>query len=209
MATPYGHTKDGFETQFGTNHVSHFLLFHLLKPTLLKSSTPRFNSRVVTVSSNGHRLSEIRFDDFNFAQESDYVPFVGYGQSKTANIYMANEIDRRYGKDGLHGLSVHPGGIWTGLQIHVKDPGFRERYSSGPGKNIMKSPEQGAATQVYAAISKDWEGRGGRYLCNCEEAGPSTGKPFDEGYSDWVYDVEKARKLWDVSLKMIGEELVT
>ena len=166
MATPEGKTVDGFETQFGTNHLSHFLLFQLLKPTLLSSSTPTFNSRVVCVSSSGHRGGGIQFDNYNF-ERGDYSPWAAYGQSKTANIYMANEIERRYGAKGLHGLSLMPGGIKTGLQVHVED---QLAAAMEAAKDMMKSPEQGAATTVYGALSKEWEGRGGRYLEDCQEA---------------------------------------
>ena len=111
MRTPEGRTVDGFETQFGTNHLAHFLLFNLLKPALLAGSSPTFHSRVVNVSSTGHRYAEIQFDNFNL--EGIYDPGHAYGQSKLANIYMANEIETRYGSQGLHGLSLHPGGEST------------------------------------------------------------------------------------------------
>jgi NAD(P)-dependent dehydrogenase (short-subunit alcohol dehydrogenase family) len=114
MACPQGTTEDGFETQFGTNHLAHFLLFQLLKPTLLASSTPELHSRVVVLSSLGHRSATVDFDDINY-NKKEYTPFGAYGQSKTANIWMANEIERRYGAHGLHGLAVHPGGA----QIYV------------------------------------------------------------------------------------------
>ena len=108
MATPAGTTVDGFETQFGVNHLSHFLLFQLLKPALLAATTAAFNSRVVMVSSSQHFASPILFGDYGLKQRG-YHPVVAYGQSKTANIYMANEIDRRYSTAGLHALSGHAG----------------------------------------------------------------------------------------------------
>lgn len=101
MACPEGQTKDGFETQFGTNHVAHFLLFQLLKPALLASSTPAFHSRVVSLSSSGHRYSPVLLTDLNLKARG-YDKWVAYGQSKTANIYLATEIERRYGSRGLH-----------------------------------------------------------------------------------------------------------
>lgn len=110
MACPESRSADGFELQFATNHVSHFLLFQLLKPTLLASSSPAFNSRVVSLSSAGHRAGGIVPE--NYALEGMYTPFRAYGQSKTANIYMANEIERRYGGRGLHAWSLHPGVIY-------------------------------------------------------------------------------------------------
>jgi NAD(P)-dependent dehydrogenase (short-subunit alcohol dehydrogenase family) len=152
-------TVDGFESQFGVNHLSHFLLFELLKPLLLASSTPEFNSRVVMVSSMGHRGSGIFVGDYGFEKE-EYNDWKGYGQSKTANIYMANEIEKRYGAKGLHANSLMPGGIMTGLQQHVPEDvkaGWRQFVG-------MKSAEQGAATTVLAAVGAEWEGVGGKYL---------------------------------------------
>src|SRR4051812_20998476 len=114
MATPEGKTKDGFETQFGVNHLSHFLLFQLLKPTLLASSTPEFPSRVVTLTSMAHKITPPIHEDYNFERNS-YDTWKSYGQSKAANVWMANEIERRYGPKGLHATSAHPGLIWSGL----------------------------------------------------------------------------------------------
>ena len=108
MASPESRTVDGFETQFGIDHLAHFLLFELLKDTLIASSTAQFNSRVITVSSSMHLASPILFDDYDQSKQG-YDKWRGYGQAKTANVYMANEIDRRYGERGLHALSVMPG----------------------------------------------------------------------------------------------------
>lgn len=208
MATPKGKTADGFETQFGTNHLAHFLLFQLLKTTLLASSTSNFNSRVVTLSSSGHRTSGILTDDYSF-EHTEYSPWVAYGQSKTANIYMANEIERRYGSQGLHGLSLHPGGIITGLQAHVSAAVKELWFADGMIKVHLKSIAQGAATTVYAAISKDWEGKGGRYLENCAESDPvqEPRTQISPGYVPHAYDEEKEGKLWLDSLKMVDFEL--
>lgn len=139
-------SEDGFELQFATNHLAHFLLFQILKPALLSSSTPDFESRLVNLSSSGHRAGGIRIGDYNFdksdGEQGGYNPWAGYGQSKTANIYMANEVERRYGSKGLHGLSVMPGGIFSGLQKHVDEQtmkGFKDPARSA----YIKSPEQG------------------------------------------------------------------
>jgi NAD(P)-dependent dehydrogenase (short-subunit alcohol dehydrogenase family) len=211
MACPDSRTKDGFETQFGTNHLGHFLLFELLKETLLASSTPAFNSRVVSLSSSGHRQSPILFDDLDLSK-GGYEPFKAYGQSKTANIYLANEIERRYGSQGLHATSVMPGGIFTELARHVviTDPAFVERLmKSDVVKKVMKNAEQGAATTVCAAIGKEWEGKGGKYLEDCRVApatDPSNTVPMAPGYADHAYDEAAAQKLWDVSLQLVGLE---
>ncbi|PRP83269.1 hypothetical protein PROFUN_09481 [Planoprotostelium fungivorum] len=201
MACPYKKTVDGFESQFATCHLGHFLLFELLKPTLLKSSTPDFHSRVVCVSSLGHRTGGIVFDDYNF-EKTPYTPWRAYGQAKTANIYMANEIERRYGSQGLHATSLHPGGIWTGLQKHVKEE--MKPYENDP-KVIaqMKSTAQGAATTVWAAVGEEWSKRGGRYLeDNAEAKAAAPDAPFGgPGYAPYAYDEAAAQRLYDESIK--------
>jgi hypothetical protein len=149
------------------------------------------------------------YADFN---KTEYDPWTAYGQAKTANIWMANEIDRRYGSKGLHALSLHPGGIQTGLGKHV-DSARMAQWNSEVMAKYMKNPEQGAATEVYAAISKDWEGKGGKWLSNCEEPGPegstagegNTGFNIgDDGYGEHAFDVKGAKTLWKDSLKMVG-----
>lgn len=202
MACPESSTKDGFEAQFGTNHVAHFLLFELLRPLLLASSTPDLNSRVVTVSSTGHRTAPVFLDDLDLKKQG-YSPWVAYGQSKTANILMAVEIERRYGPEGLHATSVMPGGIMTGLQIHV-DVALMESWKDPEIQKHMKSTGQGAATTIWAAVGKEWEGKGGKYLDNCavcSEAPPDS-QMTDPGYRKWAIDPETAEKLWDVSLEL-------
>ncbi|KAL9036767.1 MAG: hypothetical protein Q9180_004105 [Flavoplaca navasiana] len=206
MATPtLVKTADGFESQFGTNHLAHFLLFELLKPTLLASSTPDFNSRVINLSSSGHRAGPVQIGNYNF-DNGRYNAWAAYGSSKTANIYMANEIERRYGGQGLHGLSVMPGGIRTGLQGHVPDSVKATWDTDLEVKNYMKSPAQGAATSVYAALSKDWEGRGGRYLEDCAESPPfaPSGGATAVGYAPHAFEVEPAKQLWADSCRMVG-----
>jgi len=207
MFTPEGRTVDGFETQFGTNHLGHFLLFQLLKKTLLASSTPSFNSRVVSVSSIGHREGKIRFDDYNFEKEP-YDGGKAYGQAKTANIYLANYIDRHFGPSGLHATSLHPGGIWTNLQQHVPTE-MLDQWSQNPAvQTYMKSAAQGAATTVYAAVSKEWEGTGGKYLADCEVQSAFLGTESltigDDGYAEWAYNPENEDRLWKESCKMVG-----
>ena len=207
MATPPGRTKDGFETQFGTNHLSHFLLFHLLKPTLLTSSTPAFQTRVVCVSSTGHRGGPVRFDDYSFEEPSSYDPWQAYAQSKTANIYLANEIERRYSRLGLHGISLHPGGVRSNLQIH-SNATMADVWEQPVVKAREKSAAQGAATTVYAALSRDFEGKGGVFLANCAVMGPFGGEEpldiTDDGYAPHAYDAGAEGRLWRDSLGMVG-----
>lgn len=206
MAVPsLVNTADGFESQFGTNHLAHFLLFELLKPTLLASSTPRMNSRVICLSSSGHRAGRVQIGNYNF-EHGNYSPWAAYGSSKTAAIYMANEIERRYGSRGLHGLSVMPGGIRTGLQEHVPDAVKASWDEDLEVKKYMKSPAQGAATTIYAALSQEWEGRGGRYLEDCAES-PAVAPGWGAtaiGYAPHAYDEKDARQLWMDSCKMVG-----
>jgi len=202
MATPYSKTADGFESQFATNHLAHFLLFNLLRPTLLSSSTPTFHSRVINVSSSGHMAGEVQFTSYDFSNGSTYTPWAGYGQSKTANIYMANEIHTRYSPNGLHGISLMPGGIWTGLQKYVSEEKMKE-WKATPGVDkFMKSAEQGAATTVLAAVGGEFEGVGRVYLENCSVAGQTvTGM---EGWVPHAFDREKEGRLWRDSLEMVG-----
>lgn len=208
MACPESRTHDGFETQFGTNHLGHFLLFQLLKPLLLSSSSPTSASRVIMVSSRGHRSKPVQLDDLDFSK-AGYSPWAAYGQSKTANIWMANQIERAYGGRGLHALSLDPGGIATGLQKHI-DPAIIERFSKDPEIiRFSKSTEQGAATTVWAAVGKVWEGRGGKYLEDCKESQPRKAggtSPQDEGYAPWAFDEEGEMRLWKVSCKLVGVE---
>jgi NAD(P)-dependent dehydrogenase (short-subunit alcohol dehydrogenase family) len=200
-------TKDGHEMQFGTNHLSHFLLFQLLKQALLDSSTPDFHSRVVNVSSSGHRFHGLNeSDNYNF-EKGEYNPWTSYGQSKTANIYMANEIDRRYNSQGLHATSLQPGAILNTSLAKYMDPAMVAAFKADPVKmRRVMSPEQGAATTVLAAVSKDWENKGGKYLVNCAEAvrGEDDGNMESSTYVNYTYDPEKEARLWKDSLRIVG-----
>lgn len=203
-----GKTTDGFESHFGVNHLAHFLLFELLKPLLLASSTPDFASRVVAVSSLIHRYSSTLINDPNI-QDTPYDPALAYASSKTANIYFANEVERRYGAQGLHAISLHPGGIITGLGDH-HDPRFIEQMTemlNGDTRvfQTYKSIEQGAATTVLAAIGKAFEGQGAIYLDDCQVAplhDPENETIYAPGYCKHAFDKENEEKLWQISLDM-------
>ncbi|KAH6667988.1 hypothetical protein B0J14DRAFT_489255 [Halenospora varia] len=201
-------TNDFHEMQFGTNHLAHFLLFQLLKPALLASSTPELHSRVVNLASSGHRLRGINDSDNYMFEKGQYNPWTAYAQSKTANIYMANEIDRRYGSQGLYATSVHPGAVMTNLVKHLDPTVLAESTKDEKILKALKSREQGAATTVWAAIGKEWENRGGRYLEDCEEAerGADDGDMWGKGYVSHTYDPVKEERLWEDSLKMVGLE---
>ncbi|KAF2865391.1 hypothetical protein BDV95DRAFT_612775 [Massariosphaeria phaeospora] len=204
MACPEARTADGFESQFGVNHLAHFLLFSLLRDTLLASATPALPSRVVAVSSMAHRWGTVHFD--NLALTGIYKPNLAYGQSKTANVWFANELQRRYAAQYLHAFSLHPGGIWSGLQKHT-DEATRAAQEAMPEVQVyMKSAEQGAATQVWAALAKELEGKGGLYLENCDVAPklPEDAVMLSVGYAEHIYDEEKEKRLWEVSEELVG-----
>lgn len=204
MATPEGRTKDGFETQFGTNHLAHFLLFNLLQPALLAGATPQTPSRVVVLSSVAHRFGEVNFDDVNF--EGHYDAMATYAQSKTANLWTANEIERRYGAQGIHAWSVQPGAVQTDLMRHMSEDAQKGLETDDYLSKIMKNPEQGAATSIWAATAAALEGKGGKYLENCQivpEWEPSFGQ-WGPGYAPHAYDTEKAKKLWEKSIEWVG-----
>ena len=188
-------TKDGFESQFGTNHLAHFLLFELVKEALLASATPAYNSRVVTVSSSGHRSNPPRVEngDYAFEEEGSYSPWAAYGQAKCANIWMANYIDREYGAKHLHATSLMPGGIITPLQKHVPET-VEAIKGNDQMNNFLKSTPQGCAMTLWAAVGKEWEGQGGKYLEDCDVAEPDEGNdPYKlSGYRSYAYN-PKAR----------------
>ena len=199
-------TEDGQEVHFATNYLSEFLLFQLLKPALLASATRDFHSRVVNVSSSAHRAGNLPdSDNYNF-EKGGYSHEVAYANSKVACTYLANEIDRRYGSEGLHATSVHPGGIGTNISRHL-GPEFVQYITSNEAiVKILKSLEQGAATTVVAAIGKEWENKGGKYLEDCEEAqrGKDDNNTFGVGYVSQTYDQKSEDRLWRDSLKIVG-----
>ncbi|KUJ15233.1 NAD(P)-binding protein [Mollisia scopiformis] len=204
MATPEGRTEDGFETQFGTNHLAHFLLFNLLKSALLASSTPEFNSRAILLSSISHRISEPDFD--NLTLEGKYHSWVAYGASKTANLWTANEIERRYGTKGLHAWAVQPGGVLTNLAQHLPGEEAAEMMKEPILLAMFKNPDQGASTSVWAAVASELEGQGGKFLDDCQISGPARegATTFEHGTSTWAFDEVKEGKLWKKSLELVG-----
>lgn len=207
MAVPdLQHSKDGYELQFATNHLSHFLLFQLLKPALLAASTTELQSRVVVVSSAGHRGSGLNDPgNYNF-ERGGYDGWAAYSQSKTANIYMASELERRYLSRGLHATSVHPGLIATDLGRNLPEDQLQSILQNEAMKNSWKSVEQGAATTIWAAVSKEWEGRGGKYLADCSETVLGDGDPSgpEPTYVKHTYNAEGEARLWKDSLAMVG-----
>ncbi|KAH6690376.1 WW domain-containing oxidoreductase [Plectosphaerella plurivora] len=197
-------TAEGHELQFGTNHLAHFLFFKLLEPALLAAASAERPSRVVNLASTGHNIQGLNESDNYDFQKGDYEATRAYGQSKTANIYMANEIERRFGSRHLHATSVHPGIIATNLAQHMSPDAWKGMEHIFP---TMKSVEQGAATTVLAAVGKVWEHKGGKYIVNCALPEPYTegdNKFVALGYAPWAYDVDEAKRLWKDSLKLVG-----
>ena len=208
MATPLGYTPDGFEWQFGTNHLGHYLLTRLLLPTLEEAAP----ARVVVLSSSAHRRSDVHFEDLNY-QHRPYDKWEAYGQSKTANALFAVGLTRHFGSRGIMANAVNPGAIRTGLQQHLSQEDLQERgWLDEEGNWIntqsWKSLAQGAATSVWAAVGHELDGVGGRYLEDCQEAMLlDPGAPFP-GYGCLPYarDPEHAERLWIVSQELIGRE---
>ena len=210
MATPFGHTADGFETQFGTNHLGHFLFVNRIAPLM------RPRARLVSLSSSGHRFSDVDLDDPNFERTS-YEPFVGYGRSKTANILFAVEFDRRHRSRGVRATAVHPGGIQTELGRHL-DQGFfqvmidqmnQELAAEGKPPFQFKTIPQGAATSVWAGVIAGADDVGGRYCENCHVGVivPDDRKisAISEGVRGYALDPKRAEALWAKSEEMVGE----
>ncbi|KAI9035560.1 short-chain dehydrogenase [Aspergillus affinis] len=200
MNPPESRTADGFELQFGTNHLSHFLLFWLLKDLLLASSTPAFHSRVVSVSSAAHRYGPVQLENINF--DGNYNGWLAYGSSKTANIYMTNQIERLYGSQGLHGYSVHPGAFVSPNLQKYSATEMEAVLSDEKCLKYMTSLQQACATSVYGAVSSELEGQGALYLEGASvtvHPCPSDGDAIEYGYAAYAFDQEKEEKLWELS----------
>ena len=199
-------TEDGHEIHFATNHLGHFLLFQLLKHAMLASSTPTFHSRVVNVASSAQRICNLNESDNYSFEKGGYQFGLAYANSKLANVYMANELDRRYGNKGLHATSLHPGPINTDLSRHLGREFVEQIMSNEKVVKALKSPEQGAATTVLAAVGKEWEDKGGKYLENCEEAkrGEDNHDAFGTGSVRQTYDPKNEERLWKDSLRIVG-----
>lgn len=202
MACPLGRTAEGYELQFGTNHLGHFLLTCLLLPAL-RDGVP---SRVVCVSSAGHRFSPIVFEDINY-ERRPYDKWEAYGQSKTANVLFAVELDRRLQAAGIRANALHPGAIITELGRHLTAGDLEELQSRSPGGQGFdwKTVESGAATAAWAATAPALEGRGGLYLEDCGIASPKESQDQLHGYEPYVMDPGAAARLWRVSEQLVGQ----
>lgn len=199
MACPFATTTDGFEMQFGSNHLGHFLATCLLAPALLRGAP----SRVVSLSSRGHRLSPVVFDDIAF-ERRPYDKWQSYGQSKTANVLFAVGLDRRLGARGVRANALHPGAIMTELARHMDAEDFAFMQQRNKGLQLKTIP-QGAATSVFAATAPELEGIGGRYLEDCHLAEVNDDTQTLHGVRSYATDPGNADRLWEISERLVGE----
>jgi NAD(P)-dependent dehydrogenase (short-subunit alcohol dehydrogenase family) len=199
MACPQAKTTDGFEMQFGTNHLGHFLVTCLLAPAL-RAGAP---SRVVSVSSRGHHMSPVVFEDLHF-EHRPYDKWLSYGQAKTANVLFAVALERRLGAHGVHANALHPGAIITELGRHLQREDIKLMLTRNPGMQF-KSVEAGAATSVFAATAPEIEGRGGLYLEDCHIASINEAPDALDGVKPYALDPDSAERLWAVSEQLVGE----
>ncbi|WP_414831687.1 oxidoreductase [Afifella sp. YEN Y35] len=219
MAPPLARDARGYESQFSTNHLGHFQLTARLWPAL-KAAGAAGGARVVELSSRGHRFSPVMFDDVNFERRG-YDPWLGYGQSKTANILFALELDRRGESHGVRAFSLHPGGIVaTDLGRHLDPSRLRDMGAIDdngepvidPARSLKTIP-QGAATSVWCAVSPDLDGMGGVYCDDCDVApiAPETVENASDpstrlttGVRAYAVDPDAAKRLWTLSQHLTG-----
>ena len=210
MATPFTYTKDGFEMQFGTNHLGHFVFVNRI------ASLIRAGGRLVNLSSAGHRYSNVDLQDPNF-ERTEYEPFVAYGRSKTANILFSVAFDNRHRERGVRAAAVHPGGIRTELGRYT-DVGRLETMIAQINKQLtaegkppfqLKTVPQGAATSVWAGVVAPADEVGGRYCENCHVGkivpDDATITVATEGVRAYALDPANAEALWKKSEEMVGE----
>ena len=207
MACPQMPTKEGWDLQFAVNHIGHFILTKGLMPLMKKADEPR----IVTLSSTGHKLSGIQWDDVNF--ENSYDKWQAYGQSKTAASLLAVEINTRMKEQGIKSYSVHPGGIVTPLQRHLENEemvalGWKKEDGSlsDMAAAAFKSPSQGASTTLWCATSPMLNDISGVYCEDCDVAPRQSEGPEARyvGVADWAVDTDEAAKLWELTEQMIS-----
>lgn len=201
MACPLARTAEGWESQFATNHLGHFALAVGLHGALADAH----GARIVSVSSSGHLASPVVFDDLHFDRRP-YDPWAAYGQSKTANVLLAVEASRRWYDDGIVANALMPGGIATGLQKHVSQE-TRDSWArlEAQGRFVWKTPQQGAATTLVAAVAPEFAETGGHYLEDCQEA-PTVEDDArtGSGVRRWARDPDSAHLLWETSLELLA-----
>jgi NAD(P)-dependent dehydrogenase (short-subunit alcohol dehydrogenase family) len=205
MACPEQRLAHGWEAQFATNHLGHYALTNLLYPALAVNS----GARVVSLSSTGHKLSPIRWDDLMF-DDASYNKWIAYGQAKTANSLFAVQVDALGQKDNVRAFAVHPGGIMTPLQRHLPEEEMRAMGwidEAGNVNAIFKSPAQGASTTVWAATTPILQNQGGVYCEDCNIASPTVPGGDTARYSGvdpHAIDPEQAGRLWALSASLTG-----
>jgi NAD(P)-dependent dehydrogenase (short-subunit alcohol dehydrogenase family) len=202
MACPETRVGPGWEAQFATNHLGHFALVNRLWPAIAAGG-----ARVVAVSSGGHHNSPIRWDDVQWTRH--YDKWQAYGQAKTANVLFAVQLDALGRDQGVRAFALHPGGILTPLQRHMAKEEKIERGWIDEDGNVLhpeafKTPQQGAATQVWAATSPSLDGLGGVYLEDCDIAVPAPAEGGRGGVRDYAVDPEQAARLWALSAELTG-----
>ncbi|MFK7895941.1 MAG: SDR family NAD(P)-dependent oxidoreductase [Myxococcota bacterium] len=205
MACPLGRTAEGLDTQLGTNHLGHFVLTARLIPQLLAGAP----GRIINLSSGGHRMSPLRFEDPFFEKEA-YNKWTAYGQAKTANVLFSVALDKRYRDRGIRSFAVHPGAIQTELGRHMGKEDIADLAAMRPQAEPMKFKQipQGAATTVWAAVSPELDGQGGVYCEDCGVA-PIIDTPGEsQGVMSWALDEEAAERLWSLSEEWSGQEFL-
>ncbi|CAM3343625.1 SDR family NAD(P)-dependent oxidoreductase [Nocardioides dubius] len=196
MFTPFGHTVDGHELQFGTNHLGHFAFTLALEPLLRQGG-----ARIVNLTSAGHKIAEPDLEDPDW-QHRTYDKFAAYGASKTANIWFSSELDRRWLDDGVRAFAVHPGNVATDLARHMDRADFKAMATmsaarpGAPQRMSFATPAEGAATAIWAATAPELAGRGGLYLADCA---------VSEDVAAWACDTAKAQALWSLSEQMVAQ----
>ncbi len=205
MACPKGQTADGFETQFGTNHLGHFVFVNRIAPLMGPGA------RLVNLSSSGHRFADVDLEDPGF-DRTPYDEFVAYGRSKTANVLFAVEFDRRHKAAGVRAAAVHPGGIQTELGRYMTPEVLKRlmdqvnaSQASGAPAFSWKSIPQGAATTVWTGFVAPAEAVGGRFCEDCHVAEVVDDPTLRAGVRAYALDPERARALWAKSEEMVGE----
>lgn len=207
MACPEGKTADGFETQFGTNHLGHFVLVNRMASLIKKNG-----GRLVNLSSAGHRFSDVDLKDPNF-EHTPYTEFGAYGRSKTANILFAVEFDHRHKAEGIRANAVHPGGIMTELGRHMtqelRDAMMKSVEEANKKTGITsfewKTIPQGAATTVWSGFVASADDVGGKYCEDCHVASLQDNAELRNGVRAYALDADHAKALWAKSEEMVGE----
>ena len=206
MACPLSRNTLGWEAQFATNHMGHFALTTALLPSLLRAAGQCGDARVVCLSSSGHKIAGVDFDDV-FFERRDYHKWKAYGQAKSANALFALGLHLRYAAHGITANAVHPGGIMTGLQKFLPIEEMRALgwlKADDTPLDIFKNLAQGASTSVWAATSAPLKGHGGLYLEDCKQGVPAEASNRVSGFAPHIADLAGADRLWVYSEELLS-----